>query len=197
MNKTSYVLTLFAVLLFSAPTGLEAQGAEPQEPALQEATEQADRGNQRRGLWGGFGFGGATLGCLESGCGDRIWGFSGNARLGGTVSPALRLAGGTNGYYKEEDGATLQGGVATFQALWYPGERDLFLIGGVGMAAFEAEAFGYSETETGAGFLFGVGWDASINRSGSLALTPYANWVVTTVGATIDFFQVGLGLTFN
>ncbi len=46
--------------------------------------------HNRVGLWGGFGLGGGNLGCLQSGC-DRIWGFSGNARLGGTPSQYVRL----------------------------------------------------------------------------------------------------------
>ena len=151
--------------------------------------------NKRVGLWGGFGFGAGNLGCLE-GC-NRIWGISGNARLGGTPSPYVRLAGGTNGYYKEENGASLTASVVTFQVLWFPSAKDLFLIFGVGGAAAQVSAFGLSETEGGAGFLFGVGYDAPVNRSGSLAITPFVNWVTTTLEGKIDFFQFGVGLTFN
>jgi hypothetical protein len=154
-------------------------------------------GNKRAGLWGGVGLGAGLLGCLEAGCSHEDWGLSGNARIGGTVSPSVRLGVGTNGYYKEEDGVTLQGGTVMFQTILYPNEGDFFLVLGAGFAAFEAEVFGFSDTETGAGFLGGIGLDLSLNRSGSLALTPFANWVVTTVGRTIDFFQFGLGLTFN
>ncbi len=153
--------------------------------------------NNRVGLWGGFGVGAANLGCLQSGCGDRIWGLSGNFRLGGTPSQSVRLAGGTNTFWRQEDGETLTGSAVTFQVLLFPSAKDFFLIFGGGFASFRAEAFGFSETEYGAGFLVGLGYDAPISSSGNLALTPFLNWVPTTVSGTIDFFQVGLGLTFN
>jgi len=168
----------------------------PDDPQPSSSTQRKTR-NNRAGLWGGFGFGGGNLGCLASGCGDRIWGFSGNARLGGTPSQYVRLAGGTNGFWREEDGVTLQGGTVTFQVLWFPSARDFFLIFGAGFASFQAEVFGFSQTENGAGFLIGLGYDAPISKSGNLAITPFLNWLPTTVGNTIDYFQVGVGLTFN
>lgn len=173
----------------------EAQTVTPDEP-VQASSERKTR-NNRGGLWGGFGFGGGNLGCLESGCSDRTWGLSGNGRLGGTPSQYVRLAGGTNGFWREEDGVTLQGGTVTFQVLWFPSARDFFLIFGAGYAGFQAEAFGFSRTEHGAGFLIGLGYDAPISKSGNIAITPFLNWLPTTVGNTIDFFQVGVGLTFN
>lgn len=155
--------------------------------------------NNRAGLWGGFGLGAGNLGCLESGCDfdGRDWGFSGNARLGGTPSEYVRLAGGTNGYWRSEDNLTFSGGTVTFQALLFPSAKDFFVIVGAGWAWFRAEEFGFSATEHGAGFLIGFGYDAPISKSGNLALTPFLNWVPTTVDPTIDFFQFGIGLTFN
>jgi hypothetical protein len=174
----------------------EAQLATTPDDPMQASSERKTR-NNRGGLWGGFGFGGGNLGCLASGCSDRTWGFSGNGRLGGTPSQYVRLAGGTNGFWREEDGVTLQGGTVTFQVLWFPSARDFFLIFGAGYAGFQAEAFGFSQTEHGAGFLIGLGYDAPISKSGNIAITPFLNWLPTTVGNTIDFFQVGVGLTFN
>jgi len=174
----------------------EVAGTESPQAEPQEARQRTTR-NNRKGLWGGFGFAAGNLGCLESGCSDRIWGLSGNGRLGGTLSEYVRLAGGTNGFWREEDGVTLSGGAVTFQVLWFPSAKDVFLIFGAGWASFQAEAFGFSESRSGAGFLFGVGYDAPVSKSGNLAITPFLNWVPTTVGATIDFFQFGIGLTFN
>jgi hypothetical protein len=51
--------------------------------------------------------------------------------------------------------------------------------------------------ESGAGFVIGAGYDLPINRSGSLALTPFVNWIVTTIESNPYFLQFGLGLTFN
>ena len=169
---------------------------------------QEARENNRVGFWGGFGLGAGLLGCLESGCSHDEWGFSGNGRLGGTLSPSLRLAGGTNGYYKQIDigdevaaDADFTVGVVSFQALWYPKAGDFFLVGGVGFAWVETSvssgSVSVSDSETGAGFVLGLGYDLPLNKSGSLALTPFANWVITTIDPTFDFLQFGLGLTFN
>jgi len=162
---------------------------------------QESMGNRRAGFWGGFGFGAGLLGCLEEGCSHDEWGFSGYGRLGGTISPSLRLAGGTNGFYKQINDVDFQMGALTFQALWYPSGNDFYVVGGAGLAFAEVSAssggFSVSDSETGAGFVVGVGYDFSINKSGSLALTPFANWIITTIDPTFDFLQFGLGLTFN
>ena len=162
---------------------------------------QEVEGNNRVGLWGGFGLGAGLLGCLESGCSHDEWGFSGRGQLGGTLSPSIRLAGGTNGFYKEIEEVVFTVGALTFQVQWYPNEGDFFLVGGAGLSCVEAsasfEGFTVSDSETGAAFVAGLGYDLSINKSGSLALTPFFNWVVTTVDPTFDFLQFGLGLTFN
>jgi hypothetical protein len=140
-------------------------------------------------------------GCLESGCSHDEWGFSGRGQLGGTLSPSIRLAGGTNGFYKEIDEVDFTVATLTFQVQWYPNEGDFFLLGGAGLAWAEAsasfEGLTVSDSETGAGFVAGLGYDLSINKSGSLALTPFFNWVVTTIDPTLDFLQFGLALTFN
>jgi len=162
---------------------------------------QESRDNNRVGLWGGFGLGAGLLGCLESGCSHDEWGFSGNGRLGGTLSPSVRLAGGTNGYFKQINDVDFTLGVVSFQLLWFPSEADFFILAGVGFAWAEASAsfsgISVSDSETGAGFVIGLGYDIPLNRSGSLALTPFANWVITTIDPTFDFLQFGLGLTFN
>lgn len=160
------------------------------------ATAQAQEGraNQRAGLWGGFGLGYGLLGFLDcDGC-DTEGGLSGNARIGGTLSPSLRIAAGTNAWYKEVDGFGVQLGLLTGQVLFYPGAKDFFLLGGAGLAVFDCDG---CDAETGAGFVIGAGYDLPINRSGSLALTPFVNWAVTTIEANPYFLQFGLGLTFN
>lgn len=186
MKHVSRVLLALAVFLSFSTAHLVGQEA---------------RGNNRVGLWGGFGFAAGLLGCLESGCSHDEWGLSGNGKLGGTLSPSLRLAGGTNGYFKQIEGVDFTIGVLSFQVLWYPSASDLFVLGGVGFAYAEASTtifdVNISDSETGAGFVFGLGYDLSINKSGSLALTPFANWTITTIDPTFDFLQFGLGLTFN
>lgn len=64
-----------------------------------EAVAQESQGNERRGLFGGFGFGAGLGGCLGSEC---DFGASGNARIGGTVSERVRLAFATHGYVSND-----------------------------------------------------------------------------------------------
>ena len=158
------------------------------------AQAQEGRANQRTGLWGGIGLGYGVLGFLDcDGC-DSEGGFSGNARIGGTLSPSLRIAAGTNGWYKDVEGVAVQAGLLSGQVLYYPGAKDFFLLGGAGFAILDCDG---CDGENGAGFVIGAGYDIPINRSGSLALTPFLNWIVTTIEATPHFIQFGLGLTFN
>ena len=183
-RKTRTVLILIAGALASTAS-LAAQEADSPH-------------NDRRGLWGGFGFGGAWAGCLASDC-DTLaeFGFSGNARLGGTPSQSFRVAAGTFGYYKQVDNVTLQGGVLSGQLMFYPSEGDFFLLFGGGVAVFEVSIGDISVDETSGAAHFGVGYDLPLSRKGTLALTPYANWVITGLEGTVHMLQFGLGLTWN
>jgi len=42
-----------------------------------------------------------------------------------------------------------------------------------------------------------LGYDLTLNRSGSLALTPYFNWWSSTIESNPYVLEFGLGLTFN
>lgn len=175
--RTTLVLLLTAGLLTSSLIV-------PNAASAQEAG-----GNVRRGLFGGLGFGvgvGDCLGGLEC-----DFGGSGNARIGGTVSDRWRLAFATHGYVSND----YEFGAATFQALFNPGGGDFFLLFGAGAGT----ASGWSTV--GLGLVGGLGIDISINGSGSLALTPFLNFIYTTDeanwGNSADFLQAGLGLTFN
>ena len=121
-------------------------------------------------------------------------GLSGNAHIGFTPSNSIRLAIGSNAWTKSEDGFNPDLGVYSAQVYFYPGEKDFFLLGGAGLALAGCSG---CDTETGGGFLIGAGYDFPINSSGSLALTPYVNWIVTTLEYTPYLLQFGLGLTFN
>jgi hypothetical protein len=167
---------------------------------LLTAAPLAAQGTARRGLWGGFGLGYGSLGCLD-GCDDRLAGFSGIAMIGGTPSPTIRIGGGAGWFYREENGATLRAGSGLFVAQMFPGEGDFFIQGGVGGASVEVEAevegFSISTSDEGGAFLIGLGYDVDLGESGSLSIVPFANWTVTTVEGTFEFFQVGFGLVWN
>ena len=160
------------------------------------AAAQDGKANNRNGLWGGIGFGYGMLGILDcpgGGC-DTEGGLSGNARIGFTPSPSFRVAIGTNGWYKDVEGTGFSTGLISAQGLYYPGANDFFILGGIGLATANCSG---CDLKTGAGAVLGVGYDFPLNKSGSLALTPYANWVVSTLEANPYILQFGLGLTFN
>jgi len=110
------------------------------------------------------------------------------------IHARVRLAAGTNGWYKDVEGVAVQAGLLSGQVLHYPGAKDSFLLGGAGFAILNCDGW---DGESGAGFVIGAGYDIPINRSGSLALTPFVNWILTTIEANPHFIQFGLGLTFN
>jgi len=168
--------------------------------ALLVAAPLAAQETARRGLWGGFGFGYGSLGCLD-GCDDRLAGFSGFAAIGGTPSPTIRIGGGTSGFYREEDGGELRAGSALFIAQLFPGGGDFYIQGGVGGASVEvsaeAEGFSISVSDEGAAFLIGLGYNVDTGESGNFSVVPFANWTVTTIEGTFEFFQVGFGVVWN
>lgn len=169
--------------------------------AAQSVSAQSDRSNDRTGLWGSIGVGVGVFGCLDGGCGHDTFGFSGLGKLGGTLSPSLRFAVTSNGFYRDLDGVDLSVGTLTGLLAWHPSAGDLFLNAGVGAATASASATEGSVTVTitegGVGFVAGAGYDLPLNRTGSLAISPFLNWVVTTAGPTYDFIQAGAAVTFN
>ncbi|MEN8145257.1 MAG: hypothetical protein ABFS14_09930 [Gemmatimonadota bacterium] len=162
------------------------------------AAQEGSR-NNRAGLWGGFGFGMGSISCSD--CSERSSDISGTAYIGGTVSPSVQLGASTHVYTEEQGGARLDGGALVFSARLHPSEGDFFILLGAGLANFDAEisvgSFSVSDSEQGGAGVIGIGYDIPISSSGKLALTPFGNWIVTSVGDTIEFFQFGLGLTWN
>ncbi len=160
------------------------------------ASAQDGKANDRAGLWGGVGFGYGMLGVLDcpfSDC-ETEGGFSGTAQIGLTISRSFRVAAGVNGWGKNIEGRSFTSNLFSVQGLYFPGANDFFLLGGAGLATLGCDG---CDTETGAGLVIGAGYDFPINKSGSLALTPFVNWVVTTMESNPHFLQAGLGLTFN
>lgn len=116
----------------------------------------------------------------------------GNDRTGmwGTIGVGC----GLNGWYKSIEGTGAWIGLASGQVSWYPGGRDLFVMGGLGIAWADCED---CNAELGAGAVIGVGYDLPLGRSGSLALTPFAQWVFTSLEESPNILQFGVGITVN
>ena len=151
----------------------------------------------RRGFWIGFGFGHGSLGCDECG-GEREGSLSGNLRLGGTLSQKVLLGFETNGWYKDEGGATLTMGNASAVVIFYPSQTGGFhLKGGLGVSRLELDLDGFGRlSETGAGALLGIGYDFRVGRN--FSLTPYLNGLGGNFdGGTANFWQIGLGVSWH
>lgn len=163
---------------------------------LAAAPLSAQNAPTREGFWIGFGFGYGSLGVTDFG--SREGGVSGYLKLGGTVKPNLLVGAESSGWYKSEDGVTLNTGLLAGTVTLYPAPASGFFVkGGVGLAATKLDVSGFgSGTDTGWGFIGGVGYDARVGRN--MSITPVANWVYGGFdGYNTNVLQVGLGVTWH
>ena len=164
---------------------------------LLAGSASAQQAQTRQGFWigGGMGYGSLGLGC--EGCVDvgRTGGISGYAKLGGTLRSNVLLGLEVNGWTKSEAGATVTLGNASAAAYWYPmATNGLFIKGGAGYSALNADDGSTSATDSGFGILGGVGYDIRAGRN--LSITPVANWFRGGFdGGSANVLQIGLGVT--
>jgi hypothetical protein len=159
-------------------------------------TAFAQHKQTRQGFWFNVGLGYGTLGCKD--CSGRTGSLSGGLALGGTLSQKVVIGGGTNGWTKSEGGATLT--VTTLTALirFYPSATGgFFLLGGLGVGQIHGSVSGFgSATETGAGAVFGLGYDIRVGNN--LSITPFWNgFAMNSSNSDANVAQIGLGLTVN
>ncbi len=148
----------------------------------------------REGFWIGFGFGYGSLGFSCSGCSGTEGAPSGYLKLGGTLSPNLLIGGETDGWTKSVSGTTLTAGNASLALYYYPqATGGFFLRGGVGVA----ELSGGGSSETGFGFVTGVGYDVRVARNTSITPVANFNWGAPESGVKQHVFQIALGITFH
>jgi hypothetical protein len=133
---------------------------------------------ERQGFFFGIGLGYGSLGLSCDNCGDtsREGSYSGGLRLGGAITPQVLVGAETVGWYKDEDGASLNFGVLSGNAYYYPSKTlGLFVKGGVGLAYTEAQVdYVGSDSETGFGWQVGAGYDIRIGQK--TAITPIFTW---------------------
>lgn len=149
----------------------------------------------REGFWFNVGPGLGWAGCV--GCVGRVAGFSGGLSLGGTLSNHVLLGVGTTGWYRSQDGVTVQGGTLDARVRIYPSlASGFFLTVGGGFGSISAtDRFG-TDSEAGGGALFGLGWDARVGRN--VSLTPFYNgFAVSVASGTFYVDQIGLGVTIH
>jgi Outer membrane protein beta-barrel domain len=172
------LLSLLVTLLLVLPTA-NASAQEP-PPGLVEVRESG-----RQGFWLGLGLGaGGESFDLRDGAGysDAFYQPTVSLRLGGTVSPKLRLGGEVLAWINEE-GRTVESLTSVlFVAQFYPiRTTGLYLKGGLGIGR-NAVNFddGFDVGDTGFAGLLGAGYEIRLSRS------IYLNPAIDLVGHTYD-----------
>ena len=168
--------------------------------ALGASVASAQHPQTRKGFWVGFGLGYGSYGISCSGCSGlgRESSFTGELKLGGTVSPHLLLGAQSIAWTKSEGGATITAGNLSLAGYYYPQPAGgLFLSAGLGFSRVEGSGGGSSSGNTGPGFTLGGGYDVRVGANTSV--TPVANfvWGHPDSGLSHNFFQFGVGVTFH
>lgn len=173
------------------------------------ASLPAQRPQERRGFWIGFGLGYGSAGFSCDSCtGGRVGALSGFLKMGGTLSPRLLLGGETNGWVRNTGGATETRGNASLAVYYYPtAAKGLFLKGGAGLSRYASRGGFVDWTGGGFGLLLGAGYDVRLGRNASL--TPVVNLFggnlgtvdapgyVGSGGYTQNVVQLAVGVTFH
>jgi hypothetical protein len=163
----------------------------------------AQRTQERKGFWFGFGAGYGSLGCDD--CDGREGSGTGYLRLGGTVSSKVLIGFEANSWVKRENDATLSVSNGSAVIYFYPKATGGFhLKGGLGLATVRFDVdLGpgtFSVDDTGPGGLLGLGYDVRVGRN--ISLVPFANFLGGSFSengekSTFNYFQLGLGLTVH
>ncbi len=170
---------------------------------------QAKHPNTREGFWWGIGAGWGSAGASCDDCGDdRFSGFSGNFRLGGTISPSFLLGVETNGWYHAEDNADEVLAFAAIVGLIYPSREGGFYlkVGLGGMNYFAETPLGdltarAGAASLGAGYEFRVGRNTSIVAYLNSLMSAEAEYELADIEVDteirLSLFQLGVGITFH
>lgn len=156
-------------------------------------TAHAQNPQTRDGFWFNLGLGYGSATCSDA-CSSE-GGFSGNLALGGTLNQKVLLGGGTTGWTKSEDGATLTLGTVLALIRFYPSATGgFFLNGGLGYGSTRASYSGFSDSESGFAMLLGLGYDFRVGKN--FSLTPFLNgFGYSTESTNWSVGQIGLGFT--
>ena len=154
---------------------------------------------QHRGLWGGFGLGGGVNltdlgGDSLGGGGGSLWGFSGYARIGGTLNQRVLLGAESSGWFGSSGGIDYSRGNLSGIILFYPSPSGgFFLKGGIGFAyvmtgIYSSTTVGgvyyqnsTSQSQGGFGATAGLGYDLKLGRN--IYLVPEVGWYLQAVGS--------------
>ncbi len=172
-------------------TAAMTQVSQPRPDSIAPPT----RAQTREGFWFNGGLGIGIAGCV--GCFGREVGSSGGLSLGGTINERVLLGVGTTGWYKSIDGVALTGGTFDARLRVYPAASSgFFLTAGGGLGSIAVSDGFVTDSETGVGLLFGLGWDVRVGRN--VSLTPFYNGFAVGVDSGTFFVdQFGLSVTLH
>lgn len=181
---------LCAAMLFVSAASLSAQDSE-RPPA------------EHRGVWLSGGLGGGSTNNDEGGfvTDEDDGGPGAYFRLGGTVSPHIRLGGEVIGMTFDRDGADVTFTNATFTLIYDPARPGgFFTKGGIGfasvMTSLDIGEGTFTTDDEGFGVTLGVGYDIRIGNN--LYLTPNFDILLQTYSddrdASMALFTLGLGM---
>lgn len=169
--------------------------------SAQEASQQGSDDPERHGFWfsAGAGIGSRGLSCTECIGSQRERGFSGNLRLGGTVSPQLTFGANIIGWVRTNSEPS-GGRHAVFGALmgvaqYYPVKRSgLYVQGGGG---YVVDVVDEEAVIHGVGMTVGLGFDVRVGES--FSLTPQFNYVRTLDRGAItsSLYQLGVAVSWH
>jgi len=169
-------------------------GAQPAATPQQEETQLK---HARRGFFIGLGLGYGSLGIED--VEERDEGLSGTLKLGAALNQKVLIGIQSNGWfrsYEEIDGSITFGVLAAIVQFYPASNGGLYISGGAGLGRLSASAFGESASESGFGYVFGVGYDLRLGAM--FSLTPYVNYFAASINeANINAFQFGLAANFH
>ena len=163
------------------------------------------RNGERGGFWLALGLGaGGEAYDLRDGLGysDVLYRPTVSLRVGGTISPALRLGGEVLSWIDDHQQTVETLSSVLFIGQLYPaGSSGLYLKGGLGLGRNEFQADGLRSGDTGFAGLLGIGYEVPLGRR--VFLTPAVDFVQHrysergTPGYRERLLNFGLGIGFQ
>ena len=180
MQGTTRIFGFLAVVLSISPAILSAQTKPTQQ-------------SRNDGFWIGVGLGYGSLGCGECD-GTRAGALASSIRLGGTVSPKVRVGVSSDSWIDSGDGLLTMNNLSAVVTFFPKATGGFHLTGGLGLSTVTEGGFDGS-AEVGAGGIIGIGYDAAVG--GRFSLTPYMNLLVGKYQeGTLNMLQFGIAATW-
>jgi len=166
--------------------------------------------NHREGFWIALGSGPGSVGLQCDVCSnDRTSGFSGDLKLGGTISRSFLIGGEVNAWFHPTSDNTQRMAFTSIVGVWYPSATGAFYLKvGLGGMTFRADDGTNVLKATAPSGSFGLGYDFRVTNSMSLTLwlnslasspvdVDFNGIKISTDNVTLNLVQAGIGLTWH